>query len=371
MTDWVDGTDADDVERGGLLPSLGQLVNMVGSFASVAIVAGVGYWGYQTVMRDVSGVPVIKALAGPVRVAPEEAGGVIATHAGLSVNEVAEEGAGSAPVDRLALAPRDVALTSEDVSGLGASPMVARGDELTPTRVAAPGAVAPTRSETIADAVAQVAEELRADAAEEPRASTLDLTSGAPGTTLSTDDLLALADEIAGEIQPLAPLAEAPVPGSSSVRVPTDSATPVGARVPQTVPGVVYSLRPQLRPSGLVVPAVAAVPSSASSDDRVIGAVAEAIGEATPVQASLPVGTQLVQLGAFGSEAIAASEWDRVSGAYGDYLRDRAPVIQRAVTNGKTFYRLRVRGFDSSDEANRLCAALSADGQACIPVVIR
>ncbi|MFK7753617.1 MAG: SPOR domain-containing protein [Sedimentitalea sp.] len=93
---------------------LGAWINVVGAAASLALVVGLGYWGYQLVMRDVSGVPVVRALEGPMRVQPAEPGGRPADHQGLAVNAVAAEGTAEAPADRLLLAPRPIELEDED-----------------------------------------------------------------------------------------------------------------------------------------------------------------------------------------------------------------------------------------------------------------
>lgn len=93
---------------------LGGIVNLLGAVASVALLAGVGYWGYQLVMRDVSGVPVVRALEGPMRVQPDDPGGRPADHQGLAVNAVAAEGTAAAPADRLKLAPKPVDLAEDD-----------------------------------------------------------------------------------------------------------------------------------------------------------------------------------------------------------------------------------------------------------------
>ncbi len=78
---------------------------MLGAAASVALIAGLGWWGYDLAMRDARGVPVVRALEGPMRVAPEDPGGEVVDHQGLSVNNVAAVGAAAPPPDRLVLAP--------------------------------------------------------------------------------------------------------------------------------------------------------------------------------------------------------------------------------------------------------------------------
>ena len=101
----VTGTD-----RTNLVP----YVNIVGSVISLAVFVGIFGWGMQTILRDSSGVPVVRALDGPVRIAPEVPGGVLASHQGLTVNEVSSSQIHVALADRLQLAPRPINLMAED-----------------------------------------------------------------------------------------------------------------------------------------------------------------------------------------------------------------------------------------------------------------
>ena len=96
--------------------SAGKMINAAGAVVSLALIAGIGVWGYKLVMRDVTGIPVVKALEGPMRVMPDNPGGEIAPNAGLSVNAVAAEGEAAPPEDLLVLAPRVVQLTDEDLA---------------------------------------------------------------------------------------------------------------------------------------------------------------------------------------------------------------------------------------------------------------
>jgi hypothetical protein len=79
---------------------------------------GIDCWGrhvgHSLLSRDVSGVPVVRALDGPMREQPVDPGGSQAAHQGLSVNNVAAQGTAQAPGDRLVLAPNSVDLTAED-----------------------------------------------------------------------------------------------------------------------------------------------------------------------------------------------------------------------------------------------------------------
>ncbi len=95
-----------------------RIVSMAGAVCSVALVLGLGFWGYRLAVRDVAGVPVMRALAGPMRVAPADPGGDQASNQGLSVNTIAATGSSGPVADEVTLAPRSVSLQSDDLSGL-------------------------------------------------------------------------------------------------------------------------------------------------------------------------------------------------------------------------------------------------------------
>lgn len=88
--------------------------NIVGAVISLAVFVGIVTWGAKTVFRDSSGVPVVRALEGPARVAPEDPGGLLVAHQGLTVNEVAGSQITGAADDPLQLAPRPINLQAED-----------------------------------------------------------------------------------------------------------------------------------------------------------------------------------------------------------------------------------------------------------------
>lgn len=95
-------------------PDVKSILNVAGALLSLALLIGVGVWSYTLMVRDVSGVPVVRAAEGPIRVQPDAPGGQQAPHQGLSVNAVAAVGEASRPADRLILAPPPLALTAED-----------------------------------------------------------------------------------------------------------------------------------------------------------------------------------------------------------------------------------------------------------------
>jgi hypothetical protein len=88
----------------------GAVVNWAGALMSLGLVIGMSVWAFQLLMRDVSGVPVIAAIEGPMREPPADPGGTQAPHQGLAVNRIAE-GEEAQPVpDRLVLAPPPIEL---------------------------------------------------------------------------------------------------------------------------------------------------------------------------------------------------------------------------------------------------------------------
>lgn len=309
MADIHDARPEPGPERSNLIV---KLTNLTGAALSLALIAGVGVWGTKMVMRDVSGVPVVRATEGPMREAPADPGGDAAANQGLAVNAVAAEGTAAAPADRLVLAPPPLELSLEDVS-----PVI--------------------QPQAVAEAT--------------PRAELVEQAPQAAPEEVQTASILALADQIAAGAPALAPLEEA-VTGADAVE---------GAEV-ETVEGAAAVLRPRARPASLtsVSEAVALAVAAARS------APADEVDADT-----IPLGTRLAQLGAYDSAEVARAEWDRLAGRFGDFLEGKQRVIQRAESGGRTFYRLRAMGFADLGDARRFCSALVAERAECIPVVTR
>lgn len=287
---------------------LGHAINLAGAACSVGLVIGLGVWGYNLAMRDVTGVPVMRALAGPMRIAPEQPGGDIASHQGLSVNAVAAVGTAAALPDQVVLAPPPVSLTLDDAPGLAGQP-----------------GADPVMVEEVADAMAL---------------PTLPAGSG-------TDEAvaLALADVLAEGVEPFETL-------------PVDEAT-MAVEPDQSNGPLATSPRPLPRPGSVAAP----------TDVQSVAAVTPPVAEIDPK--TLAVGTRLVQLGAFDDEAGARAAWARLQTQFGELISSKSLVIEPAQSGGSTFYRLRAHGFASEDDARRYCAALVAEGAACIPAAQR
>jgi hypothetical protein len=109
-------TDLDPVvegpRRGAALAS--TIVNGAGALVSVSLVIGIAVWGYGLFMRDVAGVPVVRARAGPMRSVPDDPGGQISEFGGLAVNAVPGGGGVPSLPDQVRIAPTGAGLSPED-----------------------------------------------------------------------------------------------------------------------------------------------------------------------------------------------------------------------------------------------------------------
>lgn len=136
-----------------VVPRFGRFSQMGGAALSVALLLGGVVWGYQLAMRDVTGIPVIRAVAGPMRQAPAVPGGSETSHQGLSVNAIAAAGTALPLPETLRLAPKPMDVTDEDIAGMeplepqgeatlaAAAPAPAPVAELAPVTAIAPAAV--------------------------------------------------------------------------------------------------------------------------------------------------------------------------------------------------------------------------------------
>ncbi|WP_170382920.1 SPOR domain-containing protein [Ruegeria atlantica] len=323
--------DMHEYEEAPRAAGLGRIVNALGAVASLALVAGIGVWGYKLVMRDVSGVPVVRAIEGPMRIQPENPGGTPADHQGLAVNAVAAVGTAAPPADRLILAPRPVSLTDED------TPV----DALKPT-----------------PAVHVVQEEISDQEAAQLRQNTVD----ALVAELAGED--AKAEEPAEEGVQLAALA---LPEDEPAIDPADLAAQLPDPELAALPGVRRSLRPITRPARSTSSGIS--PNS-STEDAINAAVKAAVGLDIDPN-TLSKGTRMAQLGAYESSDIARAEWDRLNGRFSEYMDGKQRVIEKTSRGGRTFYRLRVLGFDDLSDSRQFCAALEGQGADCIPVAAR
>lgn len=304
-------------------PGLQRWITLAGAVASLGLVVGLGVWGYKLAVRDVTGVPVVQALEGPMRVAPADPGGEIADHQGLSVNDVAEVGMAAPMPDRLILAPRPVDLAPEDTAGLASGAMPGLADVAAP--LATPGMVDPASADMALAAAPPV--------------------ESASPTEVAIDAALAEA------------LGLDPVPETA----PADLETEVAMVAPEIAPAgaITLSPRPRARPDR-----TAAAEATAEAPPATV--TAPLSNEIDP--ASIPLGTRLVQFGAYDTADEARAEWVRLQASFGDLMAEKSLVVQPAESGGRTFFRLRAHGFEDEADARRFCSAFVAQDATCIPV---
>ena len=291
-----------------------DVLHGLGAVLSLALLVGAGTWVWQMMQRDVSGVPVVRALEGPLRVSPENPGGLQTAHQGLAINELAA--AQETPELRdIVLAPVPADLSDEDTAPIRA-PESPATDRFAALEVTQPVMAALQRDVT-PDA-----------AAPDPR----------PSSPLGFNDV-------------------------------TERAPAASPRPPQ---------RTQTRVAMARAADSVAAQQGNSAVDAMAASVANSVARGLSTVASIDIdpatigpGTRLVQLGAYDDAASARAAWDQLSRRFSPLLDERGRVIEAAHSGGSVFYRLRAHGFEDERDARRFCAALVDQQIDCIPVLIR
>jgi len=311
----------------GAMPAamrVGRLVNFAGAVMSVALVAGVGIWSYRLMVRDVTGVPVIRALAGPIRVSPEDPGGRQAAYQGLAVNTVAAQGGAAGAAQTIALAPGAQPLTDEDRATAALAARSQQAAIAPPAAIAAPTETAFASGEALPVGVS-VAED--------------------------TADLQILPASTPG-------IARSPIPrrrGATRVAQAPASAPPAPTQVAAQV--------------GAPIPGGADPQAEQLLAELVTRLGAPRVTDIDP--ASLTPGTRLVQLGVYDDESAARNGWETITARFPSFLENRGRIVEPATSGGRVFYRLRAAGFADEPEARRFCTMLLAENVDCIPTLIR
>ena len=98
----------------GLIGRLTVFLCWLGSLVSIALMAGIGNWAANLGSRDISEIPVIRAMEGHARTRSIDPGGRIVGNQGLSINQVIESGIAAEAPDTVVLAPRPMPLDPGD-----------------------------------------------------------------------------------------------------------------------------------------------------------------------------------------------------------------------------------------------------------------
>ncbi len=296
----------------GLIPE--TLRRLVGAALFLGLILAMGLWSWRLGTRDATEVPVVRAMAGPARVVPEDPGGTQAPHQGLEVNAVLAGQPAPEP-QAVPVAPEPPALAPEDKPQAELALVVTAPEEPEPDPVAVPQA--------------------EAEAIASPQSE--------------TDRLIA---ELGAETPSDATVGLAPF------TLPEDAALEVAVVEPMP-PGP----RPRGRPAGLRAARAPAPAAQPVAETRVAAA--------TPETAAVGPGSRLVQLGAFDSAVSAREAWNRLVGRHGDLLGSKSLFVERTTANARVFYRLRVAGFADNEATRSMCEALKARGVDCIPVTLQ
>jgi len=419
--------------------SFGPVLLGFGALCSLVFVALISVWTYKLGQRDSMAVPIVQAMAGDVRVRPENPGGRQVPHQGLAVNEVLNGGGVEEVAETVMTAPRRRVFATEDrpVGELLANAAAAQAEEATTTAqttlvvgtnvsapadattitasLAEPGQTAPqlaARAEDVADALPQ-ASVLSARARLAAGSSSEPLAPQNPSLSDQDTSVGPAPSELASSVPNQGPaVLSMPKRAADEIAILKDADTSAPTRIAALAspPAGVGSLRapvvlkaPRARPENVSTAIALAV------DDALATALAEAAAPAAqttrvqttpaqtattrvastnntntatapaaaPVMASdlstipLPVGTRMIQLGAFDSAQTAQTEWARFSQQHSDLLGSKRSYIQRIDNSGRVFYRLRVAGYDNLSQTRAACAALSARGLPCITATLR
>lgn len=166
--------------------------HLIGAALSVTLLVSGAVWAYQLAMRDVSGIPVIRAAVVPLRMAPANPGGSETSHQGLSVSAVAAAGMALPLPETLTLAPKPVELAEDDVAGLqplepvGGAEVVAMAPAISLEATALPDVLPATQEDAVAAALAEALglDEVPAEATVETVAADVTRPQARPQTIL-------------------------------------------------------------------------------------------------------------------------------------------------------------------------------------------
>ena len=304
--------EGSDAALAGEVKQVNFKINMIfywtGAALSLFLLAGAIGWSYQLIVRDVNQIPIVRAQLGPLRVAPDNPGGLTAANQGLSVTQ---------------LAVNEKPLLSNEIYLAPAAEIL--------------------NEENLALKVKEEYESNKVDGAFEIKEVNAE----------NSMNLEALPDqkEVDSGSNDVGVLSKA---AFSQKKIEIENAVSLALSITNEPDKSLSWLRPKIRPVGFYR-------NGNITEDQIVS------NEPMP---KLPIGSAVVQLGAFDSKSLAESEWQRFEKILGSILIPKKMVVQKAESGGKIFYRLRASGFSDISDARQFCTAIS-DKVACIPVVTR
>ena len=304
--------EGSDAALAGEVKQVNFKINMIfywtGAALSLFLLAGAIGWSYQLIVRDVNQIPIVRAQLGPLRVAPDNPGGLTAANQGLSVTQ---------------LAVNEKPLLSNEIYLAPAAEIL--------------------NEENLALKVKEEYESNKVDGAFEIKEVNAE----------NSMNLEALPDqkEVNSRSNDVGVLSKS---AFSQKKIEIENAVSLALSITNEPDKSLSWLRPKIRPVGFYR-------NGNITEDQIVS------NEPMP---KLPIGSAVVQLGAFDSKSLAESEWQRFEKILGSILIPKKMVVQKAESGGKIFYRLRASGFSDISDARQFCTAIS-DKVACIPVVTR
>jgi Flp pilus assembly protein TadD len=149
------------------------------------------------------------------------------------------------------------------------------------------------------------------------------------------------------------------------------SASPVPAALQKQGPVAQSTLKVAFTPAAVAAPSPAAKPLAPVTPQQVLKHAFTqpsahtdwAVGLGKPATKG-KASDWVVQLGAFDSPALAKSQWSKLSQSRAP-LKAYSAVHSTVQVNGRTFYRLAIRGFETRGAASTTCGSLRTSGQDC------
>ena len=278
--------EGSDAALAGEVKQVNFKINMIfywtGAALSLFLLAGAIGWSYQLIVRDVNQIPIVRAQLGPLRVAPDNPGGLTAANQGLSVTQ---------------LAVNEKPLLSNEIYLAPAAEIL--------------------NEENLALKVTEEYESNKVDGAFEIKEVNAE----------NSMNLEALPDqkEVDSRSNDVGVLSKA---AFSQKKIEIENAVSLALSITNEPDKSLSWLRPKIRPVGFYR-------NGNITEDQIVS------NEPMP---KLPIGSAVVQLGAFDSKSLAESEWQRFEKILGSILIPKKMVIQKAESGGKIFYRLRASG---------------------------
>lgn len=297
-----------------------QAALAAGAVAAIGLAVGLVNWGHGLLTRDAGLVPFLRAEDGPMKIVPEDPGGI-------------------------KLARTDQAVTSIIAGPREADPAYAPAPELPEDEDLAQPYLKPPASPGVDGRVVAGAP------------------ASAPGTAASATPPAPVVEGGDDAIQ--AALARAAAEATAAADADGDAqGADVGSpRAPSAM--AVAPARPKPPAPGS---RVASAPATATATPAAAPAATSAPAASG---AGIAAGDVVIQLGAFNSHEIAESQWRRATRRNGDLLAPYGHIVTTVESGGRTLFRLRVGPMPERQRAQDICAALKARGDACIVATVR